>query len=169
MTKSIKIVSYEEAEKILECSASEITHIISINDPGTNPPSTLRNHSGNHLILNFCDTNKNYKESAPKLEHIKQIIDFSGTFNDESQILVHCHAGISRSSAAALAIIASNESNANNAIFNLLNIKRMIFPNALMVGLIDESLRFNGDLLKTYKETFERLYGIEVSKQRYAL
>jgi len=63
-------------------------------------------------------------------------------------------AGISRSSAAALAVIASKLAGApdikraTRAFSELLDVKREIHPNRDMVEYIDEQLEFKGSLVK---------------------
>ena len=152
MTPSISIASYDLAEDLLGSRVGfQFTHIISINNPGEEPPKPLENHPGKHLILHFHDISVNPGKgnfTTPGLDHVKAIIKFAETMDSNSNVLSHCAAGISRSSAAALIIIASkmevSSINAMKAIQDVLAIKNIIHPNAIMVRLADEEL--SGDL-----------------------
>jgi predicted protein tyrosine phosphatase len=162
---NIRILGKFEANSLLENPSinSSISHIISINDPGENPPANLSQHNGDHLILSFYDLTKIRGDMIlPSYDDVSKIIDFAKQINkafddsenkDNVNVLVHCHAGISRSSAAALAILAErlepSQENADLAISQLLNIKQQILPNYRMVTLIDRILGYNRMLLRS--------------------
>ena len=77
-------------------------------------------------------------------------------FADElrgGSLLIHCHAGISRSSAVALAIIAKGlgAGKENRAFKELERINPNCAPNALVIWLTDEILERGGTLYKMAK------------------
>jgi len=162
---NIRILGKFEANALLENPSlnSSISHVISINDPGENPPANLSNHNGEHLVLSFYDLTKIRGDMIlPSHNDMVQIIDFAKLVNkafndsenkDNVNVLVHCGAGISRSSAAALAILAQrlepSQESADLAINQLLDVKQQILPNRRMVTLIDRILGYNRNLLRS--------------------
>lgn len=162
----ITIASYDVAETMLESSVGDqLTHVISINDPGEYPPAPLKKRWGEQLILSFHDISRKEKTSgyddftAPGRDDVLRIIKFAGSIDSSSEVLCHCAAGISRSSAAALIILASKMSsskpqNATAAIQAVLDIKNIIHPNALMVELADDELGYKGALIAAHAAAF---------------
>jgi predicted protein tyrosine phosphatase len=75
-------------------------------------------------------------------------------------VLCHCNAGISRSSAAAIAIWASKlEPNFETAIRIMLHFqsaRKQIWPNPHLIRYADEQLGWNGDLVKARDTLFKR-------------
>lgn len=159
-TPRLHIVSYDVAQGVLASSAaSKITHVISIGNPGTSPPPALEFHRGESLVLRFHDTDKASRDLvAPSKKDVSRILEFARGARAEHQFLVHCAMGISRSSAAALAIIASRlepgETGARKALRRLLALKEMIHPNRRMVKLADGLLGYGGKLAEAHALQF---------------
>ena len=65
-------------------------------------------------------------------------------------LLIHCHAGMSRSPAIALAIIANclGVGTEQEAVRELLKIVPLCTPNKLLVEIIDSELNRNGRLIR---------------------
>src|SRR3990172_5590703 len=105
----ITILSREEAQRVLRSSHGDsITHVISLSEPEQEPPVELALHNGRHLILQFHDvTNTKYGYVPPTSKQVEGIIRFAHSIKPEHRLLCHCAAGISRSSAAALTVLAS--------------------------------------------------------------
>jgi len=162
MTPSISIFGYDDAENLLGSTVGyKFTHVISINNPESEPPKPLENHPGKHLVLHFHDISVNPGKgnfTNPGRDHVKAIIEFAKDIDEDSEVMCHCAAGISRSSAAALIIIASkmevSSINAMKAIQDVMAIKQIIHPNAIMVRLADEELGWDGRLMAAHSSTF---------------
>ena len=137
--------------------------IISISEPKQSPPSFKTKEV---LLLNFkdiCfDSKLDPNPFAPKEEHILQIIDFANKAKNQ-KVLIHCYAGISRSSAAAIILareVCGNDEEALRQISSLnVEISPEIFesgntwfmPNNLMISLYDKIKGTNlSDLLGTF-------------------
>jgi predicted protein tyrosine phosphatase len=69
-------------------------------------PSVLEFTHPNHHIEVFLDDEDPRWPKSPKLEHVERIFNFVSTLSDDANVMVHCHAGMCRSTAIAIAIEA---------------------------------------------------------------
>jgi predicted protein tyrosine phosphatase len=107
----ILITSYAKANEYLlnKTQQKSIQYLISIGDPGDNPPSgfceiPFRLRVEFHDVDNFSH---NFDYILPTSEDIAKVIHFISLIDNWSgKMLVHCHAGISRSTALALIVWA---------------------------------------------------------------
>lgn len=135
-------MGYEEAK---ECYLSGwATKIISLIKP-----YMPRWSDKNHLILRFDDVS--YQRdgyTAPSLWHVERILEFSKNFTDDDKVLVHCQAGISRSTAAAIGILIQHGMSYEDAYNRIENIRPILSPNKLMVSFIDEHFNLEGKFIE---------------------
>lgn len=155
----IVIASRDLASNLLRRSFVAFRHVISINDGDDHPPRVVQNRPGRNLILRFHDITHEDEDLVPPCGNdVAKIISFADGIQPQETVLVHCNAGISRSSAAALTVIASmlepTKKNAERAVEELLRVKEAIRPNWLMVKFADEQLSYKGTLLGAYREAF---------------
>jgi predicted protein tyrosine phosphatase len=114
------------------------------------PSATARDWSGlarvRHVELSFHDIVELTPDLiAPDAEVMRAILDFGRGAVDERPLLVHCWAGISRSSAAAYAIACDRNSGYEVEIADELRRRSpYVTPNRLMVKLADEMLGRDG-------------------------
>ena len=91
---------------VRELDVSTYDGIITIEDTTIREPFRVQTDEPKQLILRFDDINQPMDDYiVPQMSHIKRALEFADKFEDGS-LLIHCHAGISRSSAIALAVIA---------------------------------------------------------------
>ena len=92
----------------------------------------------------------------PQEFHIERALLFADQIGD-GLLLIHCHAGISRSSAIALAIIAKTlgVGKEMEALKVLKKINPYARPNKLMVWMTDEILKRD---MKLYKAAFNMMW-----------
>ena len=79
----------------------------------------------------------------PRQEHIERIIHFVRSLPKNSRILVHCHAGISRSTATGMGVLMAlgwNETEAQEHIITHHPDDRPLWPNALILRHFDALL-----------------------------
>jgi len=156
----IDILSRDVAQGLLCAGSSTIKHIISISDENTEPPRGYKQHPARKIALQFYDiTPVDYEgKDAPQLHHVEQILEFAKDIGPGEYTLIHCNAGISRSSASALAVIASKleptSLNAFRAVETLKGIKQIIHPSHRMVRYADQILGYKGALEDAYKTAF---------------
>ncbi|MGN6311976.1 MAG: tyrosine phosphatase family protein [Xanthobacteraceae bacterium] len=85
---------------------------------------------------------------APRGEMIAAMLDFSRARLRETPLLIHCWAGISRSSAAAYILACDDHPGRESEIANALRTcAPFVTPNRLMVALADDLLGRNGAMV----------------------
>ncbi len=126
------------------------THVISILDPEHPEPAVVRMcRPHRRLRLRFHDAiEPNAGVTLPTPEDVERIVAFGAASAPAPRLLVHCHFGISRSTAAMAILIARREpSLTGDEVFqHLLRIRRRAWPNSLMIGLADAILGRDGGL-----------------------
>ena len=145
------------------------THLLGILDPPTPEPALYDHdpHSRTTLLLRFQDIDASQPD-GPTAAHVEQIIAFADRVCSAhalapARLLVHCHAGISRSTASAYIALARDlgVDRADSAFRELLRITVNPWPNRRLVALADNALGANGRLLApldAYREAnIERL------------
>ena len=136
-------------------AAREIDHstydgVITIEDSLVDDPLRIDESDCPQLVLCFDDIATPKDEWVlPKKRHIHSALQFADELEGTS-LLIHCHAGISRSSAIALAIIAKGlgPGKEKQAFKELERVNPNCAPNALLVWFTDEILDRGGALYK---------------------
>lgn len=127
----------------------EATHLITLLDPWDRiwrPSRILRE---NHLMLGFEDEEDPAAKYAPKEEHCRIILEFGNKLPDNSITVVHCFAGMCRSTAAALALYIQKHGieSAWHAKQWLREDRPQAMPNMLMAKYFDKLLNCNGEFV----------------------
>jgi predicted protein tyrosine phosphatase len=131
-------------------SAAAIRHVISIASPGDAPPPGLAARTSRIRLLFddvIADTDS---ESAPRLQHVRAVVAFARKIEDQpGMLLIHCEAGISRSSAAALTAFATwaGPGHERLSVERTFAARPEAVPNRRFVELADALLRRDGALL----------------------
>jgi predicted protein tyrosine phosphatase len=84
--------------------------------------------------------------TAPAREHVAEIIEFVGGWEREDPILIHCYAGISRSTATAFvtACVHNPRIDEEEIAMALRRASPVAWPNRRIVALADAELGRNG-------------------------
>lgn len=136
------------------CYQYEITHVISLLrgkdafDEVVLPPRFDRATSW--LRLDMDDVIDPNYQHAPKLEQIVHILDWTARLPKDSKILVHCQAGIGRSTAVAL-MLKTRElgvDRVDDAVKWLVDHRPIASPNPVITRYADQLLGANGELFK---------------------
>jgi predicted protein tyrosine phosphatase len=144
------------------CSKSQVhqrvkevdaTHLITMLDPDDHiyKPSTIPIE--NHLFLKFEDCEFPDNPRAPRIEHCQRILDFGAKFPSDSITVVHCFAGLCRSTTAALALWLQRNGATDLAGARawLAEDRPQAMPNLLMAKHFDQLLNLNGQFLDLCK------------------
>lgn len=126
------------------------SHILTLISPDA--PAVVYDglNTGCHLTLRFNDiTAPQDGLTAPSPEMIHALLDFANTWDYRAPMLVHCLAGISRSTAAAyiLACRAAGPGAESKIAARLRSASGSATPNALMVALADDILSREGRMV----------------------
>src|SRR5271165_4134545 len=127
-----------------------VTHVLSILDPDWPEPAAFETF-GPHFRATFRFHDA--IEAAPGVvlpqkRDVEAILAFGRDAGGISHLLIHCHAGVSRSTAATLMILAQAHALASEGslVDLLVKIRPQAWPNLRMVTFADELLGRNGRL-----------------------
>ena len=87
-------------------------------------------------------------EVLPQADHIADLIAFLGTWDGESPLLTHCHAGVSRSTAVALIAHVLQTRDPSKSATALRKASPYAWPNRRIVALADSLMGFDGALIE---------------------
>ncbi|OQW94040.1 MAG: hypothetical protein BWK79_07970 [Beggiatoa sp. IS2] len=89
------------------------------------------------------------------LEDIKAILQFTVKLTTPDKLLVHCGAGISRSTAVACGILCQHGLSPKEALKMVCLLRQGAYPNDYIITLMDEALELKGLLKKTLYGMFD--------------
>ena len=139
------------AETVEQSNASHLVSLINDNTPVTRPLSIP---AENHLFLGINDIVEPLDGMVlPAEEHIDQLIGFVSGWTPVRPIVVHCYAGISRSSAAAFITLCALKPERDEADIarRLRAASRFANPNPRIVAIGDEMLGRQGRMVAAVK------------------
>lgn len=133
----------------VEAARLEPKHLISILDPGwrvDTPPCVAPD---DHWMFEFHDISDPIPEHVPPEEaDIVRLLSFGEAWAGASRTLIHCHAGISRSTAAAFILMCQlNHGREAEAAQTLRRNGRHAWPNRRMVAFADVLLGREGRMV----------------------
>src|ERR1700722_9291353 len=133
----------------------DITKMLGIIEFDPRAAYSKTSKSINTLIL--VSDHENYvDETSPSVTTIERILAFGASIKTTDAVLIHCFAGISRSTAAALIIFYSIVKDADLAAEYVLKCQPLAAPNRVIVSLADSFLRADGQLNRVAKEMNEK-------------
>jgi len=153
----IVICGLEEMDGTLDAS---VTHVISILDPDYQEPAGMARFAEAQLLrLRFHDVIERLPMlSPPDAEHVAAIVQFGQVLkaHDAARLLVHCHMGISRSTAAAIILLADHGGDADAAVERVTAIRPAAWPNLRMIELADRLLKLDARLIRAVRRHHAR-------------
>ncbi|MFB6453565.1 tyrosine phosphatase family protein [Bradyrhizobium tunisiense] len=140
------------------------SHVIGILDPDYSKPKVPRSTSS--LDLRFHDViNQQQGLRPPAPFDIQRLLEFGSRLPDPksqpTHLVVYCHAGISRSTAAVILLLAQaqKEQSANSFVARVCQIQPMALPNRLMVEIGDDLLKLKGQLISAVNKLYADIEG----------
>lgn len=132
-------------------SSAGVTHVLSIIDTHEPRPEALDEFFEiDHELIRFDDIVAEYPGfEACTPAHIEKVLAFGERVHAApgSHVLIHCHAGVSRSQAAAAILMAQHAPGQEEAAFlRLLELRKHGWPNTRMVEFADQLLKRDGAL-----------------------
>ena len=145
----ITICGIPELELHREAGVSDVLSIIDPYEP--EPAIFARFHAHRRQTLRFDDVmSRTPGVQAPEDHHVETLLEFGRAIEqagDATHLLIHCHAGVSRSTAAAALLMAQhNPGREADAFMALLELRAQAWPNTRMVAIADRLLGRKGAL-----------------------
>lgn len=150
-------------------SDRKVTHVLSILDPSHPEIGAFDSYPAHsRTTLRFHDIiDPEPGKLMPQPEHVGEIIrfgeDLAAPGATGEHLLVHCHKGISRSTAAMLTLMAAAnpQEEADSLFARLSEIRPQAWPSSLMVRFADEQLDRRGSLVAALR----RHYGRQIAER----
>jgi predicted protein tyrosine phosphatase len=134
---------------------ARVSHLVTLINGETSIPTPPSIGPDRHLRLSMNDI----CEPQPGLvlpcqNHVEDLIRFARDWDRQAPLLIHCWAGISRSTAAAfISLCALNPEGAEHELaWALRRASPTAYPNRLLVALADEALTRNGRMVAAIEE-----------------
>jgi predicted protein tyrosine phosphatase len=148
-TGRIHVCSLSALEQtVTQCNASYLLSCLQDELLGETPRLIRPDDHLRLLVHDISEPLEGYV--APNEEHIDQLIDFALRWSGEGPMVVHCWAGISRSTAAAFTALCAINPGAPEELIaaRLREASPTAYPNRLMVRLADAMLGRDGRMVR---------------------
>ncbi|GAB4360210.1 MAG: protein-tyrosine-phosphatase [Kiloniellaceae bacterium] len=157
-------------EELPQHETRRVTHVLSVIDPGWPEIPAFKAFDDHHRVILHCHDiiAPVPGRTLPSRDDVAAVLAFgealkaSARERDEGHLLVHCHMGVSRSTAAMLSLLAQVHGGEDeDALFQRLrDIRPQAWPNSVMVGHADDLLGRGGRLTAALR----RHYGHQVKR-----
>jgi predicted protein tyrosine phosphatase len=143
-------------DELIGHGAGGVTHVLSILDPNWPEPEAFRAYTPHRrLELRFHDIiDPAPGWIMPRQQDVERLLAFGRdlvreTVSGDAHLLIHCHAGLSRSTAAAalLLVQARPDRPATEALAAVAALRPRAWPNLRLVELGDVLLGRNGEIV----------------------
>ncbi len=140
--------------ELADLAGQTFSHIISICDTELKADrgfeKTLRSaFTGAALQFSYFDDVEFERADAPDRNAVYRILLFSQAFTAKDRILIHCRAGVSRSTAIACAVLAQHSpaGKEKEVVAHVRTLRPFMVPNFLIIRLADDILQRGGNLV----------------------
>ena len=131
-------------------SAARASHLVSLINASTAVERPQSIAAENHLFLGINDiTEPQDGMILPAEEHVRRLIDFAEAWQCQQPMVIHCFAGISRSTAAAfIALCVTRPDRDEHEIAQRLrSVSTIATPNIRLIALADDLLGRRGRMV----------------------
>ena len=138
-------------DELPDYAQAGVSHVVSILDPKTPDPAVFKTYSPHaRTVYRFDDVIRVIPGfMAPSSRDVERVLEFGATLGGGavSHLLIHCHAGVSRSTAtAAILMVQQNPGREEDAFALIRKVRPRSWPNSRMVDFADTLLGCNGAL-----------------------
>ncbi|MEM1139190.1 MAG: protein tyrosine phosphatase [Pseudomonadota bacterium] len=148
----IHVCSLSALERVVAETGAR--HVITLLNPEDAKPTPQGVDPANHLRIGINDVARPMFDCIePQRQHIDDILTFADGWDRQSPLVVHCWAGISRSTATALTILCSL-SGGRDVEAHAKALRKAAphaSPNPLLIQYADEALELEGRLTTAVK------------------
>src|SRR6267154_1448215 len=154
-----------------EHCAAGVTHVLSILDPHMPDPPAFAGFSPHRrLALRFHDIIETRPNClAPQQADVERLLAFGHELIEglPAHLLIHCHAGVSRSTASAALILAQArpDRSARDTLDAVAQLRPRAWPNLRMLEFGDDLLGRNGEIVAAVAAIYRRVLAREPSMQ----
>lgn len=152
MTKIISR-SFDEAEALLTDDPGWA--VVSVGAPETAPPRGFDREREEHVRFEFRDLTINARQS-PQWSDVDRLLECADTLLDHDRLLIHCWAGVSRSTAIAYTLWVYQDIEPVEAIRRIVEDRPKAHPNRKIVRMAAERLR-TGPQMERALDQIERI------------
>jgi len=155
---SISLLTICGLTELEQHGSSGVTHVLSILDPDRADPEDFASYDKHHrTTLRFHDIIQPMGDMIlPEPKDVEAVLKFGEELSAEptvaadAHVLVHCHMGVSRSTAAMTTLLCQlhPEADEDAVLAHLRSIRPQIWPNSRMIGFADAALGKEGRLTK---------------------
>jgi predicted protein tyrosine phosphatase len=141
--------------------------IVSLLDPGFVFPETGPVYTGRHLRVQFHDVHDPADgQVVPTTKHMDELLDFLALWSRTAPILIHCRAGISRSTATAFitACLHNPQADEREIAATFRRAAPLARPNGTLIALADAAMSRNGRMSAAIAETGRGLPWIDIDE-----
>jgi predicted protein tyrosine phosphatase len=163
---SISLLTICGLEELESHGERGVTHVLSIIDPHLPDPEVFAGYRPHQrTVLRFHDIIDSYPGMVmPERRHVREILDFGHTLAEDAKgrtdghLLVHCHAGVSRSTAAMTMLLAQvhPDEDEDRLFERLVGIRPQAWPNSVMIDFADDLLGRGGRLAAALERHYHR-------------
>ncbi|HWD59098.1 MAG TPA: protein-tyrosine-phosphatase [Stellaceae bacterium] len=159
----MKITICGIAELGQHCAAG-VTHVLSILDPAWPDPEAFADFPPHRReALRFHDVIAPHPEAVlPSEEHVARLLAFGDDVmvaGEAAHLLIHCHAGVSRSTAAAALLLAQEDPArpADDIFAEIARLRPRAWPNLLLLELGEARLDRRGEIVPAVAAQYRRV------------
>ncbi len=162
-------------EELADHCGRGVSHVLSILDPAAPQPPAFGSFGEHERVeLRFDDVIEELPDQVvPSRRHVEEILAFGRELMAEppsdAHLLVHCHMGISRSTAAMTLILAQArpDRSASEILEEILRIRDRAWPNLRMLEFGDALLGRNGEIVDAVSSVYLRQLERRPNLERY--
>lgn len=149
MTRKIIICGLADIQNAVETYKPDM--MLTIINKNFSPDTPQGLDPSRHLKLLIDDISEPREGfRLPEKEDVKQLLDFTSDWDQSKPIIIHCHMGISRSTATSLGVICKYDpENLELHVEKLKELAPHASPNKLMTKYVDEILGLDNRLSQT--------------------
>ena len=154
-------------DELAEHSGAKVSHVLSILDPMTPEPDAFGHYAKHErLELRFHDIIEERVPGyeSPQPHHIDALLAFGRDIgashsSQDVHVLVHCHMGISRSTAASVLLLTQAEPDLtpDRIMAEIARIRPKAWPNLRMIEIGDRILGREGGLVRVVRARHRQL------------
>ena len=135
-------------ETVRLTGASHVLTVMANVDQVLRPASVL---PANHMKIAFDDITEPMDGFvAPSAEHVERVLSFVRGWDRSAPLVIHCYAGVSRSTASAFAAACALNPHRDEMVIarQIRSASPIANPNRLLVSLADKALGCDGRMLR---------------------